>query len=100
MEYVNATELKPKRARELVMELQKRIYNLEHCLDDLSRSVEIAQYSKQYHVTEAFVRDATALLEDRLVLPEIEQGNMKYTIIEGELDQEIVDKIQNSHAKA
>lgn len=88
MDFVNPKELKPKAARELVMDLQLRIHKLENCLDDLSRSVEIAQYSKQYQVTEAFVRDAEELLQDRLVLPELEQGNTKYTLIEGEISKE------------
>jgi exonuclease VII small subunit len=82
MDFVNPKELKPKAARELVLDLQKRILKLENCLDDLSRSVEIAQYSKQYQVTEAFVRDAEELLQDRLILPELEQGKTKYTIVE------------------
>lgn len=82
MEFVNPKELKPKAARELVMDLQLRIHKLENCLDDLGRSVEIAQYSKQYQVTEAFVRDAEELLKDRLVLPEIDQGKAKFTLVE------------------
>jgi exonuclease VII small subunit len=82
MDFVNPKDLKPKAARELVLDLQKRILKLENCLDDLSRSVEIAQYSKQYQVTEAFVRDAEELLQDRLVLPELDQGKTKYTIVE------------------
>lgn len=93
MEFVNPKELKPKAARELVMDLQIRIHKLENCLDDLSRSVEIAQYSKQYQVTEAFVRDAEELLRDRLVLPEIQQGNTKFTLIEGEMTEETAKDI-------
>lgn len=99
MEFVNAKDLKPKHARELVMELQQRIYKLENCLDDLTRSVEIAQYSKQYHVTEVFVRDADELLKDRLVLPEIEQKDFKFTVVEGELNQEVMDKIKHAQAQ-
>jgi hypothetical protein len=82
MDFVNPKDLKPKAARELVLNLQLRILKLENCLDDLGRSVEIAQYSKQYQVTEAFVRDAEELLQDRLILPELEQGNTKYTLVE------------------
>jgi hypothetical protein len=95
MEFQDPTKLKPKAARELALKLQKRVYDLENCLDDLSRSVEIAQYSKQYQVTEAFVRDAEELLKDRLVLPEINQANTKYKIIEGDLSQETIDKINS-----
>jgi hypothetical protein len=98
MEFVNPKDLKPKAARELALKLQLRILKLEHCLDDLSRSVEIAQFTKQYNVTEAFVRDAETLLEDRLVLPEADQSNAKFTLIEGDLDQDTVDKIRNAKA--
>ena len=98
MQFQHPKDLKPKAARELALKLQLRILKLEHCLDDLSRSVEIAQFTKQYNVTEAFVRDAEALLEDRLVLPEADQSNAKFTLIEGDLDQDTVDKIRNAKA--
>jgi hypothetical protein len=98
MQFQHPKDLKPKAARELALKLQLRILKLEHCLDDLSRSVEIAQFTKQYQVTEAFVRDAEALLEDRLVLPEADQSNAKFTLIEGDLDQDTVDKIRNAKA--
>lgn len=98
MELVDPKTLKPKQARELVLKLQQRIYKLENCLDDLSRSVEIAQFTKQYNVTEAFVRDAESLLEDRIVIPEINQKDQKFTLVEGELTQEAIDKIKNAKA--
>jgi len=98
MEFVNPKDLKPKAARELALKLQLRMLKLEHCLDDLSRSVEIAQFTKQYQVTETFVRDAEALLEDRLVVPERDQSNTKFTLIEGDIDQDTVDKIRSAKA--
>lgn len=98
MELVDPKTLKPKQARELVLKLQQRIYRLENCLDDLSRSVEIAQFTKQYNVTEAFVRDAESLLEDRIIIPEINQKDQKFTLVEGELTQEAIDKIKNAKA--
>ena len=98
MEFQDPTKLKPKAARELALELQLRILKLENTLDDLMRSVEIAQYTKQYTVTEVFVRDAEQLLQDRLVLPEINQGNTKFKIIEGELSQETIDSIKQKNA--
>jgi hypothetical protein len=58
------------------------------------RSVEIAQYTKQYQATEVFVRGADELLQDRLVLPEIDQKDTKFKIIEGELSQETIDQIR------
>lgn len=99
MEFQDPTKMKPKAVRELALDLQVRMLKLEHTLDDLMRSVEIAQYTKQYTVTEVFVRDAEELLKDRLVLPEIQQGDTKFKIIEGELSQETIDSIK-SNAKA
>ena len=98
MEFVNPKDLKPKAARELALKLQLRMLKLEHCLDDLSRSLEIAQFTKQYQVTETFVRDAEALLEDRLVVPERDQSDTKFTLIEGDIDQDTVDKIRSAKA--
>ena len=95
MEFKNPKYLKPKAARELALELQLRILKLENCLDDLSRSLEIAQYTKQYQVTETFVRDAEVLLKDRLVLTETNQSNTKFTLVEGELSQETIDSIRS-----
>ena len=99
MEFQNPKDLKPKAARQMVLDLQLRMLKLENTLDDLMRSVEIAQYTKQYNVTEVFVRDAEELLKERLTLPEIEQGNTKFQIVEGELSQETIDQIK-SNAKA
>ena len=99
MEFQNPKDLKPKAARELALNLQLRILKLENCLDDLSRSVEIAQFTKQYNVTEAFVRDAEALLEDLLIVPEIDQSNRKFVLVEGEVDKQTVNDIV-ANAKA
>ena len=82
MEFQNPKDLKPKAARQLALDLQVRMLDLENCLDDLMRAVEIAQYTKQYTVTEVFVRQATDLLNDRLTIPEIKQGDNKFTIVE------------------
>jgi hypothetical protein len=98
MEFQDPTKLKPKAARQLALDLQVRMLKLENTLDDLMRSVEIAQYTKQYTVTEVFVRDAEELLKDRIVLPEIEQGDTKFKIIEGELSQETIDAIKEKNA--
>jgi hypothetical protein len=94
MNFVNPKELKPKAARQMVLDLQLRIMKLENCLDDLSRSVEIAQYTHQYQVTETFVRDAEELLQDRLIVPEIDQSNKKFTLIEGDLTKETIEEIR------
>jgi hypothetical protein len=95
MDFKNPQELKPKAVRELALELQVRMLKLENCLDDLMRSVEIAQYTKQFNVTEVFVRDAQNLLKDRLIVPEIDQGDAKFTLVEGEISQDTAEKIKN-----
>ena len=82
MEFQNPKDLKPKAARQLALDLQIRMLDLENALDDLMRSVEIAQYTKQYQATEVFVRQAEDLLKDRLIVPEIKQGDTKFTIVE------------------
>lgn len=82
MEFQDPAKLKPKAARELALTLQQRVHALENSLDDLMRSVEIAQYTKQFQATEVFVREAEELLKDRLVLPEINTGDYKATIVE------------------
>lgn len=88
MEFQDPTKLKPKAARQMVLDLQLRMLKLENCLDDIARAAEIAQYTKQYDVTNAFCNDAAELLKDRIVLPEINQADQKYTIIEGEISDE------------
>ena len=100
MEFQDPAKLKPKAARQLALDLQLRMLKLEHCLDDLMRSVEIAQYTKQYDITQVFVRDAEKLLEERLTVPEIEQGDTKFTIVEGEISQETQEAIRKKHDKS
>lgn len=82
MEFQNPKDLKPKAARQLALDLQIRMLDLENTLDDLMRAVEISQYTKQFNVTEVFVRQAEDLLKDRIIVPEIEQGPYKATIVE------------------
>lgn len=96
MEFQDSTKLKPKAARELVAKLQARCFQLENCLDDLMRAVEIAQFTKQYNATEVFARDAETLLQDRLILPEIDQSDRKFTLIEGDITNDTMDKIKDN----
>jgi hypothetical protein len=100
MEFQDPTKLKPKAARQLALDLQIRMLKLENTLDDLMRSVEIAQYTKQYNVTEVFVRDAEELLKERITLPELNQTDTKFKLIEGELSQATIDKIKQNQADA
>ena len=82
MEFQDPSKLKPKAARQLALDLQIRMLDIENALDDLMRAVEIAQYTKQYQATEVFVRQAEDLLKDRLTVPELKQGDTKFTIVE------------------
>ena len=94
MEFKDPTKLKPKQARELALQLQLRLLKVENCLDDIARAAEIAQFTRQYDVTNAFCNDAQELLKDRITLPELNQSDTKFKIIEGELSQETLDQIK------
>lgn len=83
-------EIKLENAPETLEDAIQRIMRLEMCLDDLSRAAEIAQFSKQYHLTETYIREAEELLEARIIVPEEEQGDFKLTVIEGELDEDVI----------
>jgi DNA polymerase elongation subunit (family B) len=97
MEVIDSDKIKKlKDARKIIDDLQRRLYRAENCMDDLSRAIEIAQYTKQYHATEPFVADATRLLEDRLVIPEADQSNAKYTVVEGSIDKEVFDDLSDT----
>lgn len=83
MDFINPETVKRARdARKHLMTMQQRIHALENMLDDLARSVEIAQFSRQYQLTETYVTEAAELLKDRLILPEIDQSDFKYTLVE------------------
>jgi len=75
---------KIKEARELVAELQRRLFQCEQALDDLARSAEIADITKQTHLMTSFVEAAQVCLSDRLTVPEISEEllNLPVTIIE------------------
>lgn len=56
-------------ARSVINELQARLLAREQCLDDLTRAVEIAQYSHQYQLVDSFRQSAEEQLLDRLIMP-------------------------------
>lgn len=86
-------------AQKLIGKLQNRLYKAENCLDDLSRAMEIAQFTKQFHLTEVFMKDAAELLQDRITVPMPEQSDATYTVIEGEIDKGTFDQLGNVLAK-
>ena len=100
MEFVHPSKVKRlKEAREHLADMQRRIYQLENNLDDLMRSVEIAQYTKQYNVTEVFVTQANELLQDRLIIPELDQSDQKFTVVEGTVSEETKEAIKERNAQ-
>ena len=67
---------KIKAARELILDLQKRLFKCEQALDDLARSAEIADITKQTHLMQTFIEAAQVCLTDRLTMPEISQADL------------------------
>lgn len=101
MDIINTKELKKiTEARKIIDTQQQRIWNLERALDDIARATEIAQYSGQYHVVETYRTEAEDLLKDRIVLPEIEQAEMKLSVVTGEVDKDINDAITKKAKQA
>lgn len=75
---------KIKEARDLIGNLQRRLFKCEETLEDLARAVEIAVVSGQYQLINSFLQEAQTCLEDRLTMPEIdpEDLNRPLTIIQ------------------
>jgi aminoglycoside/choline kinase family phosphotransferase len=77
MEIINPKSVtKIKAARELILDLQKRLFRCEQALDDLARSAEIADITKQTQLMQSFVDAAQVCLEDRLTMPEVSQEDL------------------------
>lgn len=94
MEFIVPSEVTDiEQAQEHMAEFQQRIFELENLLDDLARSVEIAQFTKQYNVTQVFVDQALEKLQDRIVLPETKAPELKLSVIEGKADEELVKQL-------
>ena len=71
MEMINSQTIKSvKLARPVIDDLQLRLLRAEDLLQDLSRAVEIAQYSGQYNLVNGFCESANAHLQDRLERPD------------------------------
>ena len=70
-------------AQKIIRDLQVRLFAREQALDDLSRAVEIAEITKQFHLVSSFREAANELLKDRLTLPESNDNeDMKIRIFE------------------
>jgi hypothetical protein len=70
-------------ARETINELQLRLFRSEKCLDDLSRGLEIAYYTRNFESLEQFRIAAEEQLKDRIEFdhPEDDGDPMKITIV-------------------
>lgn len=83
MEVIDATKIrKLAEARKIINDLQVRLMTREQALEDLARSCEIAVVTRQIHLTESFMNTALEQLEDKLVLPQEEDVDMKIRIYE------------------
>ena len=90
MEIIDPKSVKKiKEARELILDFQKRLFRCEQALDDLARSAEIADITKQTHLMQTFVDAAQVCLEDRLTMPEVTQEDLDrpVTIIEDDREK-------------
>lgn len=91
MEIIDPKSVKKiKEARELILDLQKRLFKCEQALDDLARSAEIADITKQTHLMQTFVDSAQVCLEDRLTMPEVSEEDLNRPNIIIEDDREKV----------
>jgi len=71
------------KARKLIAELQMRLLKGEQILDDLVRSVEIAEITKQFHLTASFRLAGEEFLLDRIILPKSDDNeDLKIKIYE------------------
>ncbi len=77
-------------ARELILDLQQRLFRCEQALDDLARSAEIADITKQTHLMQSFVDAAQVCLVDRLTMPEVAQEDLDRPVTIIEDDREAV----------
>lgn len=64
----------------------KRIMELEMRLEDLSRSVEIAEITGQLNMVEGFRRSADECLENKITYKREANGDIKLNVITGQLD--------------
>ena len=72
MELINPKEVKKiTEARKIIDDLQVRLLAREQALDDLSRSVEIAEITKQFQLVTSFREAADEQLKNRVVVPAI-----------------------------
>jgi hypothetical protein len=73
-------------APESIDQAIERILELEMRLEDLSRACEIASITRQFELLEGFQNQANECLERKIQIEQPDHGEMKLTVITGELD--------------
>lgn len=66
----------------------ERIMALEMALEDLSRAVEIAQFSGQFNLVDGFRTAADELLKSKIQIEQPEMGDFKVTIVTNEKEED------------
>ena len=75
----------------------KRIMELEMRLEDLSRAVEIAEITGQLNLVSGFRTAADeCLLDKKMTIKREPNGDMKLTVITGQLDPTLAGQVANS----
>jgi hypothetical protein len=100
---VDVRDLKcSKKIKLLIAHMQGDLMDAQHMLDDLARSVEIAQITRQYQVTEVFVEQSQEMLKERRwILPEADSTaeSMNIHVFEGEADKDLVNSVRDKIVK-
>ena len=74
----------------------KRIMELEMRLEDLSRASEIVEITRQFELFEGFRRAADeALADKKMIIKREANGDMKLTVITGQLDPTLAGQMAN-----
>lgn len=79
-------------APESVEAAVERILELEMRLEDLSRACEIASITRQFELLEGFKNQADECLQRKITIEQPDMGDMKLTVITGELDKDALKK--------
>lgn len=78
----------------------KRLMEVEMRLEDLSRAVEIAEITGQFNLVGGFRSAADESLQKKITIKREATGDMNLTVITGELDPELANKIGDQKAQA
>ena len=74
----------------------KRIMEVEMRLEDLARAAELAEITGQINMVESFRRQAEESLQNKMTIKREANGDMKLTVITGQLDPTLAGQIANN----